>query len=619
LAQALGARYDFDPAGTPWEEMSEQARQAFLFGDDEPLECTYRSKSSGRLATRTWAWEGFYGGWVRDWDVHGTYTEMIPCPSCGGAGLQPEFLAVTLDGYDVQELSEMPLERLAEALDDLSPPSRLAPQVQTSLDVVGRRLRFLQQVGLGYLHLNRPTGTLSAGEAQRIQLAGLLGSGLTSLTVLLDEPSRGMHPCELEALRQALEELRDEGNTVVVVEHDLLLIRAADYIVDMGPGAGVAGGEVVACGTPQDVAGADTSTGKWLRAGRNGGPPTGRGSLAASPRRARGWLTIKGARANNLRGLTVEIPLGTLVGVCGVSGSGKSTLLLDTLGRALVHKSHTTSFASEPSQPGEHDAIEGAPARTILVDQTRRDIRSPAVFLGLIKPLLKRYAASEDAHALGLDEKQLGRRCSTCKGRGVNRIEMGFLPDLFVECETCRGTGYLPEAWEVRVRGIALPEVNALTLDEVYDLFRDEEKIAHPLQVAREVGLGYLVWRQPGYSLSGGEAQRLKIVKELCRARPSRKTSQETLYLLDEPTVGLHMEDVERLIEVLNLLVDAGHTAVVIEHHPHVLAACDWLIELGPGGGPHGGRKIGAGRPEEVAAADTPSAPYLREVLEARR
>jgi excinuclease ABC subunit A len=306
--------------------------------------------------------------------------------------------------------------------------------------------------------------------------------------------------------------------------------------------------------------------------------------------------------------------LGTLTGVCGVSGSGKSTLLIDTLGRALVRVEHTTSFVQEPSEPGEHDAIQGAPARTLLVDQARQGIHSPAAFLGLTAPLLAIYAASPDAQALGLDEDQLNRPCSACKGRGVHQIEMGFLPDLTVECETCRGTGYLPEAWEVRVRGRALPEINALTLDQVAELFCGAERLARPLEVAHRVGLGYLVWRQPAYTLSGGEAQRLKITRELCRKAPA-----ETLYILDEPTVGQHMDDVVCLIQVLHHLVDAGHTVLVVEHHPLLLAACDWLVELGPGGGPRGGRVIAAGTPEQVATADTPTAPYLREVLEVSR
>ncbi len=602
---ALGSRYGFDAFATPWNEISEKAKQSFLFGDNDPITVTYRSKSTGKLRTWTRVWEGFYGGWVRNWDIHGTYTEKVPCPSCEGAGLRPEYLAVTLAGYNMHELSEMPLSQLEKVLDDLILPPQSESVVRTALETAQRRLRFLDKVGLGYLNMNRPSGTLSAGEAQRIQLAGLLGSGLTSLTVLLDEPSRGMHPYELDTLRQALEDLRNEGNTVIVVEHDLLLIRAADHVIDLGPRAGSMGGELVASGSPQDIARADTFTGKWLR---------GEGEfnvLGGNPlREADDWLIIRGARENNLRDLDVKIPLHSLVGVCGVSGSGKSTLLIDTLGRVLVRRTHSSSFAREPSEPGEHDMIEGAPARTFIVDQTRQGILSPAVFLGLMTPLIKLYAATQDANALGLDERQMNNRCSACGGWGLNRINMGFLPDMFVECETCRGTGYTPEVWEVRYRGVALPEVNALTLEEAYDLFSDEGRIARPLKVALEVGLGYLVWRQPGHTLSGGEAQRLRIVKELCR-----KTPIETMYILDEPTLGQHMEDVVKLIQVLRRLVKAGHTAVVIEHHPHVLASCDWLIELGPGGGPNGGSVVAVGRPEEVARTHTPTAQYLQEVL----
>jgi excinuclease ABC subunit A len=484
--------------------------------------------------------------------------------------------------------------------------------VQPHLRTVRRRLHFLNQVGLGYLHLNRASSTLSAGEAQRIKLAGLLGSGLTSLTVLLDEPSRGLHPSEVEALLNALRALRDEGNCVIVVEHDPLLICAADYLVDLGPGAGVAGGEVVAHGTPEAVMQTDTLTAQWLCEGESSKRMLK--GLQRSRRTPKRWMTIRGARANNLRGEEVQIPLGTMVGVCGVSGSGKSTLLIDTLGRALAPKKQTTSVAYEPIEPGEHEAIEGAPSRAILVDQTKRGVHSPANFLNLIRPLKKLYAESEDAQALEMDAKRLGQGCSVCNGSGTITTNMDFLPSVHTVCEACQGTGYPPEAWEVHLKGVALPALFSLTIDEVYALFADEPKLSRPLMAAREVGLGYLVLRQPAYSLSGGEAQRLKIAKELCR-----KTSPQTLYILDEPTLGQHMEDVARLVGVLHRLVDDGHTVLVIEHHPHLLATCDWLIELGPGGGPDGGHVIAAGPPEVVARGHTPTAPYLRDVLEVKR
>jgi excinuclease ABC subunit A len=558
----------------------------------------------GRTRTSTITFHGFYGGWLRDWDVGGTYTDTVLCPDCKGARLRPEYLAVTLGGYSIHQLSEMPLSRLAQVLEGLSTPGIEAHFAGSSLHTALRRLRFLLQVGLGYLNLQRVSATLSAGEAQRVKLAGILGSGLTSLTVILDEPSRGLHPSEAQALLGALNELCEDGNTVIVVEHDPVIIRAADHLVDLGPRAGIAGGKIVAQGRPEQVAKTETLTGLWLRNER-------RINLSRSRREPRGWLTIKGARAYNLKCEKVRIPIGTLVGLCGVSGSGKSALLIDTLGKALAPKKHTTSVAREPMDPGPHDSIEGAPRRTIIVDQSKAGVRSPAAFLNLRRPLISLYAESDDAKALGLDAEQLGRRCSACKGRGSIRTEMGFLPAVYTMCETCRGTGYSPEAWEVRLHGVSLPELNSITIDEAYELFGDDERLARPLQAARDVGLGYLALHQPGHTLSGGEAQRLKIAKELCQ-----KTLEETLYILDEPTVGQHLEDISRLIGVLNRLVDEGHTVVVIEHQPNLLAACDWLIELGPGGGPEGGRVIATGAPESLTSGTTPTAPYLREVLE---
>jgi excinuclease ABC subunit A len=304
-----------------------------------------------------------------------------------------------------------------------------------------------------------------------------------------------------------------------------------------------------------------------------------------------------------------------VVGVCGVSGSGKSTLLLDTLGRALAPRKQTTSVAYEEIEPGEHDAIEGAPARAVLVDQTKRGVHSPASYLGLSKPIHRLYAQSESARALGLEEQQLGQRCSVCGGGGTIDIDMGFLPTVHTLCEACQGTGYWPEAWEVSLDGVALPDVFSLTIDQVYDKFGDCEGLARPLRAAREVGLGYLVLRQPGHALSGGEAQRLKIAQELCRDGRPRRRNGHTLYILDEPTVGQHLEDVMRLTDVLHRLVDGGHSVLVVEHHPHLLASCDWLVELGPGGGPDGGRVIATGTPEAVAVGSTPTAPYLQAIL----
>jgi len=317
-------------------------------------------------------------------------------------------------------------------------------------------------------------------------------------------------------------------------------------------------------------------------------------------------MTVEGARENNLKAETIRIPLGVLVGVCGVSGSGKSTLMIDTVGRALSPIKQTTSVAREPVDPGAHDRITGAPSRTLLVDQSRRGIRSPATFLGLLKPLRRLYADSEDAAALGLTEEDLSRGCSVCGGAGFTRTKMEFLPDIVEECEACMGTGYAPEAWDVRLRGFSLPELNELALSQVYELFRDEPQVADPIKAAMDVGLGYLALRQPGTTLSGGEAQRLKIALELCK-----RTRNGALYILDEPTVGQHMEDVERLKGVLHRLVHEGNSVVVVEHSPSLLADCDWLIELGPKGGQGGGRVVAEGPPEQVADIDTPTAKYI--------
>jgi len=318
---------------------------------------------------------------------------------------------------------------------------------------------------------------------------------------------------------------------------------------------------------------------------------------------------VRGARAHNLAGETVRLPLGVLVGVCGVSGSGKSTLMIDTIGRALAPSKQTTSVAYEPVAPGQHDAIEGAPARAVLLDQGRTGVHSPAAFLELSGPLRSLFAESEDARALGLGAEALTANCSACDGRGLVTLDMGFLPDVHVACETCRGTGYPPEAWQVRLHGLALPELLGLTIDRAAGLFAGHPPVSRVLHAAQALGLGYLVLRQPGWALSGGEAQRLKIARELTKGKAAG-----ALYILDEPSLGQHPEDIGRLMGVLNRLVDAGASVMVVEHHPYVLAGCDWLVELGPGGGPEGGRVIASGTPEAVAAGETPIAPYLREV-----
>jgi excinuclease ABC subunit A len=613
MVQALASRYEFDPFETPWNRMSDEAQEAFLYGDPRPMDIHFRSRNQSYI--RRQGFPGFYG-FIRDWDVGGTYTDTISCPECGGARLRPEFLTTTLAGHHFHSLCEMDLERLAQTLGqaEMTQPNderlgRPADLIEASQKTLSRRLHFLGQVGLDYLSLNRLTATLSAGEAQRIRLAALLGGQMSGLTILLDEPSRGLHPSEVEALLAALRELREQGNCVIVIEHDLAIVRAADHLIEVGPGAGVNGGSIVAQGMPSDVARSGAITGAWLRQERR-----------FAPRRARDrpadWLTILGAQANNLVGQTVDFPRRRLVGVCGVSGSGKSTLVVDTLGRALAPKKHTTSVASEPLEPGRHERIEGAPARTIVVDQAHSGVTSPASFLRLDGPLRKVFAESEQGRESGLTLSDFKRDCSGCKGRGTNKINLGFLPPIRSLCEMCHGTGYGPRAQQVRLAGVTLPELTLLTIAQLHNVVEgheafDRSDIRRPIEAALEVGLGYLALRQPGHALSGGEAQRLKIARELCR-----KSGGETLYILDEPSLGQHMEDLRRLVGLLGRLVDDRNSVVIVEHEVHILAACDWLVELGPGGGPAGGRVIFAGPPGQLAAGATPLAPYLKAALD---
>ena len=597
IVQAFADRYGFSTTTTPWIEVPENVRNKFYFGDPEPLKVSFHGRT-GRTYSRTIKFRGFYG-WIRDWDIGGTYTDTVVCSTCNGARLRPEYLAVKLGGYDIHELSTMSLSQLKNVIDELETPNNHI--TASNLTTLKRRLEFLNNVGLGYLNLARIAATLSAGEAQRVKLAGLLGSELTNLTVLLDEPSRGLHPSEVNVLTSALTELRDKGNTVIIVEHDLGIIEKADHIIDMGPGPGVRGGEIVFEGTTEEIKASSSLTGKWLA----------RNLIVGKHRRREPvkWMTIKGARENNLKGETVRIPLGVLVGVCGVSGSGKSTLIIDTLGRVLDPIKHTTSVAREPLEPGAHDAITNKPKKARIIDQTRKGIQNPAKYLGVEKKLIKLYADSPDAHALGLDEKKISKRCNVCRGSGVIRLDMGFLPDIIEKCETCNGTGYTLEAWDVRLRDYTLPEVNLLTISEVYEIFKDERSIADTLKAAIDVGLGYLVLSQPGTSLSGGEAQRLRIAAEL-----AKKKDKDTLYILDEPTLGQHMEDIGRLIIVLERLVDEGNSVIIVEHHPSLLAFCDWLIELGPTGGEKGGYVIASCSPENIRG--TPTAPYIKKQLE---
>jgi excinuclease ABC subunit A len=601
MLQALATRHGFDPFRTPWRSMSAKARRAFLHGDREPLEVVFRTKVRERV--RTVEWTGVFHI-IEGWDIGGLYTEHVRCVACDGERLRREYRRVELRGRNQAALHALPLAELERLLAGRLPKPPL-PSVAHSLATAQARLRFLGRVGLGYVHLGRTCATLSAGEAQRLKLAALLGGRLTGMSVLLDEPSRGLHPVEVAALVEELVTLRDQGNTILVVEHDGELIGRADEVVVLGPGAGRDGGRIVARGAPSRLA---RTRHRWAL----GHSKAGHSEPGRSPERRAftGELVIRRPRENNLAGEDVTIPLGVLVGLCGVSGSGKSTLAVDTLGLALDPPRLTTSVAYERVEPGAHDAIDGAPARTVVVDQAAQGVTSPAALLGVAAALRRMFAASDAAVAAGLGEQDLTPRCDACNGRGLVVEDMGFLPSVRRPCDACAGTGYTAEAREVRLRGRSLPDLEALTIEEVLRLWEGDEQVARPLRTAEELGLGYLVLRQPGFALSGGELQRLKLAKELMRQKP-----EPTLFILDEPTVGQSSRDVGLLAGVLHRLVDAGHTALVLEHNPQLLAACDRLVELGPGAGPKGGRVVAAGTPEQVARGRTPIARYLFDAL----
>lgn len=593
ILQHLAELHSFDPFVTPWQDMTEEAQQAFLFGVPERMNVTFRSRK-GREYVRDVRFGGCLASGIRDWDTGGTYTVTQRCPACEGGRLRPEYLAVRLNGATMADLSAATMVELARFLDGVERPAERSAALR-AFDQLRRMTRLLTDLGLGYLAAVRSTSSLSAGEAQRLQLARAIAGGLTGMTVLLDEPTRGMHPAEVASLIGALREVTDLGNTAVVVEHDLDVIRAADWIIEMGPESGEHGGMIVASGEAETLAHGYTAD--WL---------SGQRQLQATPSvfEPSRFIDVHGARGNNLKDLTVRIPLGGFVGVCGRSGSGKSTLILDTLARVIAPRKSTSSVERRVSiEPAAHDAIEGAPPRAIVLDQTREGIHSPVSFLGLKKAFEQRYVQSEAAVALGAGIES----CDACGGRGVLHVDMGFLPNVYPVCETCAGSGYGEAIREIEFRGVSLEALLGMSIDAAFALWHDDPKIARPLERARAVSLGYLTLQQPARSLSGGEVQRLRIAKELARKQ------DETLYIFDEPTTGLHLEDVAALVDVFRELVTNGASVIVIEHNTQVLAQCDWLIELGPGGGPDGGQIVFNGRPQDLDA--TPTAPFIAAAL----
>jgi len=608
---------------TPWADLKATVRDTILYGSGKAeITMTYEDglrkyKTSkpfeGVIPNMERRWRETDSDWIRD-DL-AKYQANKPCDVCHGHRLKPEALAVKLDGLHISEVADFSVAQAANwfgALNDKLRPKdqEIAARI---LKEINERLRFLVDVGLDYLTLSRGSGSLSGGESQRIRLASQIGSGLTGVLYVLDEPSIGLHQRDNERLLETLRRLRDLGNSVIVVEHDEDAIRSADYLVDMGPRAGVNGGRVVAAGTPDEVMRhPDSLTGQYL---------TGMRQIEVPRLRREGHpgqeIRILGASENNLQKVDAAVPLGTFTCVTGVSGSGKSTLIIETLYKALARRLHKAR-----ANPGAHVGIEGIEYldKIIDIDQSpigRTPRSNPATYIGAFTPIRDWFAGLPESTARGYKPGRFsfnvkGGRCEACQGDGVIKIEMHFLPDVYVQCDVCKGKRYNRETLEITFKDRSIADILDMTVDEGVEFFKAVPSIRNKLETLQNVGLGYIHVGQPATTLSGGEAQRVKLSKEL-----SRRATGRTLYILDEPTTGLHFDDVKKLLEVLQALVDQGNTVLVIEHNLEVIKTADWILDLGPDGGDRGGRLVAAGTPEEVAkVAESHTgrylAPYLR-------
>ena len=634
ILESLARQYDFSTR-TKWRDLSPEQQKLVLYGNSgQPLRIRHRTHLG-----REFSWETKYEGVVanlerRHRETESDYTRgelerymsARPCPSCHGKRLKPESLAVLLDGKSIIQVTEQSIDRAVEwviRLQGEGPSDNGAHPLLTDrqqtiarqiLKEILGRLRFLADIGLDYLSLSRQASTLSGGEAQRIRLATQIGSGLMGVLYVCDEPSIGLHPVDNYRLIETLKRLRDLGNTVLIVEHDEAIMRAADHIIDLGPGAGEHGGVVVAQGTVEEIAEAPNSvTGAYL---------SGRTRIPIPEKRRKGngqWITVRGARENNLKGIDAPFPLGRLVCVTGVSGSGKSTLVYEVLYKKLAQ---VINRARE--RPGACDRIDGMDNidKVVNIDQSpigRTPRSNPATYVGAFTPIRELFATAPEARMRGYKPGRFsfnvkGGRCEACGGGGHVQIEMQFLPNVEVPCEVCHGRRYNREALEITFKGKNISEILNMTVEEALEFFEAFPKIRTKLETMRDVGLGYIRLGQPATTLSGGEAQRVKLSTEL-----SRRATGKTLYILDEPTTGLSFSDSAALLGVLHRLVDAGNTVVLIEHHLDLIKNADWIIDLGPGAGDSGGRVIARGAPEQVAkVAGSATAAYLQDLVKAK-
>jgi excinuclease ABC subunit A len=608
---------------TAWKDLSDKVKEMVLYGTgDDDLTMAFedgrrkfevKKPFEGVVNNLERRWRETDSAWMRE--ELSRYQSSAPCETCHGARLKPEALAVKIAERTISEITSLSVVDALAWFDSLAPKLNKKSQAiaEKVLKEIIERLGFLNNVGLDYLNLSRNSGTLSGGESQRIRLASQIGAGLTGVLYVLDEPSIGLHQRDNDRLLETLKRLRDLGNTVIVVEHDADAILTADHVVDMGPGAGVHGGAIVAEGKPADVlAHPESLTGAYL---------SGRRGIAVPKKRRNGSgknLTLKGARANNLKNVSAAFPLGTLTCITGVSGSGKSTLTLDTLFNAATKRMHNSRVVV-----GEHDSLKGLEHldKVIDIDQSpigRTPRSNPATYTGAFTPIREWFSGLPEAQARGYKPGRFsfnvkGGRCEACQGDGVLKIEMHFLPDVYVTCDTCKGQRYNRETLEIKFKGKSIADVLAMTVEDGALFFQAVPSIRDKLEMLNEVGLGYIQIGQQATTLSGGEAQRVKLAKEL-----SRRATGNTLYILDEPTTGLHFADVEKLLEVLHALVDQGNTVVVIEHNLEVIKTADWIVDLGPDGGDKGGEIIAVGTPEDVAGNPRSyTGQYLRPLLPA--